>query len=354
MDDREPVVVTENLTKRFGEFVAVDDLSISLPRGRILGFIGHNGAGKTTTINVLVGQLRPTSGTARISGADCVKDARKIKWLVGFMPDTFGSYDNMRVREYLDFFGAAYRIRPRVRRSRIEEVMEIAGATYMKDRYVESLSHGMKQRVSIARTLLHDPDVLILDEPANGLDPQARIEMRELLLKLASIGKTLIVTSHILPELSRICDTVAIMHRGKLRAFGPLDEILRELSQQRSIEIQLASPKQADQVARLVKKLIGSEVEVTSSTTEGVVRFPTTMSERALAKLLSKLVGANAAISQFRELQTDLEDTFLAITRAEQSRNDEQLSAQDTETENGAQPSPENEVPSTAESGDRE
>ncbi len=328
MGDQDPVVVTENLTKRFGEFVAVDDLSFALPRGRILGFIGHNGAGKTTTINVLVGQLRPTSGTARISGADCVKDAKKIKWLVGFMPDTFGSYDNMRVREYLDFFGAAYQIRPSDRRKRIDEVMEIAGATYMKDRYVESLSHGMKQRVSIARTLLHDPDVLILDEPANGLDPQARIEMRKLLLRLAAMGKTLIVTSHILPELSRICDTVAIMHHGKLRAFGPLDEILKELSQQRSIEIQLASPGQADQVAKLVRKLIGPDVEVTSSTTEGVVRFPTTFSERALANLLSKLVEANAAVSQFRELQTDLEDTFLAITQSEKTQNDTQPPAE--------------------------
>ena len=321
MGDQDPVVVMENLTKRFGEFVAVDDLSISLPRGRILGFIGPNGAGKTTTIKILVGQLRPTAGTARISGADCVRDAKKIKWLVGFMPDTFGSYDNMRVREYLDYFGAAYRIAPRERRVRIEEVMEIAGATYMKDRFVESLSHGMKQRVSIARTLLHDPDVLILDEPANGLDPRARIEMRELLLKLAAMGKTLIVTSHILPELSRICDTVAIMAGGKLRAFGTLDEILRDLSQQRSIEIQLASPKQADDVAQLVRKLIGSEIEVTSSTTEGVVRFPTTMSERELAKLLSKLTSANALVSQFREIQSDLEDTFLAITQSKTEKN---------------------------------
>lgn len=321
MGDQDPVVVTEQLTKRFGEFVAVDDLSIALPRGRILGFIGHNGAGKTTTIKVLVGQLRPTSGTARISGADCVRDARKIKWLVGFMPDTFGSYDNMRVREYLDFFGAAYQIRPRDRRIRIDEVMEIAGATYMKDRFVESLSHGMKQRVSIARTLLHDPDVLILDEPANGLDPQARIEMRKLLLRLAAMGKTLIVTSHILPELSRICDTVAIMHHGKLLAFGPLDEILKELSQQRSIEIQLASPEQADHVAELVRKFIGPDVEVTSSATEGVVRFPTTSSEHALAELLSQLVGAGATVSQFRELQTDLEDTFLAITQSDKTEN---------------------------------
>ena len=156
------------------------------------------------------------------------------------MPDVFGSYDNMRVWEYLDFFGAAFGIRRSKRIKRIDEVMEMTGSTYMRDRYVESLSHGMKQRVGIARTLLHDPSVLILDEPANGLDPEARIEMRQILLRLAELGKTLIVTSHILPELSRICDQVAILNRGRLRAFGTLAEIMRSVSQQRTVEVQLA------------------------------------------------------------------------------------------------------------------
>src|SRR5690349_16244079 len=192
----EVMVETKGLTKKFGEFTALDNLSISLEKKQILGFIGPNGAGKTTTIKILVGLSRPTSGSASIAGVDCVSESRKIKKLVGYMPDTFGSYDNMRVREYLDFFGAAFKIPRAERRVKIDEVMETTGATYMKDRFVESLSHGMKQRVGIARTLLHDPQVLILDEPANGLDPNARIEMRAILLKLADMGKTLIVTSH--------------------------------------------------------------------------------------------------------------------------------------------------------------
>src|SRR5262245_3764036 len=204
MKPGEPVVVARDLAKKYGEFVALDGLSLSVDRGQILGFIGPNGAGKTTTIKILVGLARPTSGTAHIAGADCTRESRKIKRLVGYMPDTFGSYDNMRVREYLDFFGAAFGIWRKARRKRIDEVMNITGCTYMKDKYVESLSHGMKQRVGVARTLLHDPQVLILDEPAGGLDPQARIEMRELLVQLARLGKTLIVTSHILPDLSRI------------------------------------------------------------------------------------------------------------------------------------------------------
>ena len=224
MSNHEPVVVIDRLTKKYGEFTAVDDISLTVNRGQILGFIGPNGAGKTTAIKILVGLAKPTQGQASIAGADCVRDAHRIKRLVGYMPDTFGSYENMRVREYLDFFGAAFGIARVERARRIAEVMETTNSAYMQDRYVEALSHGMKQRVGIARTLLHDPEVLIFDEPANGLDPEARIEMRELLLRLAEMGKTLIVTSHILPELSRICDQVAIIHNGKtdgFRCVGP-------------------------------------------------------------------------------------------------------------------------------------
>src|SRR5262245_54260582 len=176
MNPGEPVVLTSGLTKKYGAFVALQDLSLSVHRGQILGFVGPNGAGKTTTIKILVGLARPTSGSATVAGVDCVRQARKLKSLVGFMPDTFGSYDNMRVSEYLDFFGAAFGIPRRERAWRIGEMLDIAGAASFHDLYVEALSHGMKQRVAIARTLLHDPQVLILDEPANGLDPQARIE----------------------------------------------------------------------------------------------------------------------------------------------------------------------------------
>src|SRR6516162_4437981 len=251
-----PVVVLEHLTKKYGTFTALDDLSLTLSAGQVFGLIGPNGAGKTTAIKILVGLSRPTSCTARIAGADCVGDARKIKRLVGFMPDRFGSYDNMRVREYLDFFGAAFGIPRRQRVRRIDETMDMTGTAYMKDRFVESLSHGMQQRVGVARTLLHDPQVLILDEPANGLDPQARIEMRDLLLKLARLGKTLLVTSHILPELSRICDRVGILTHGKLRAFGTIDQIGRQISQRRTIEAHLTSVEQIPAAAAIIRKAI--------------------------------------------------------------------------------------------------
>jgi ABC-2 type transport system ATP-binding protein len=312
-----PVIETHELTKQFGEFTALDRLTISVDAGQILGFIGPNGAGKTTAIRILVGLLRPTSGTAKIAGADCVADARKIKRLVGYMPDTFGSYDNMRVTEYLDFFGAAFSIRRRDRQRRVSEVLETTGATWMKDRFVESLSHGMKQRIGIARTLLHDPQVLILDEPANGLDPQARIEMRELLLRLADQGKTLIVTSHILPELSRICNVVAIVTKGKLRAFGKLQDIMRQINQRRMFEIQLLDANHVDNTRQLVVDALDADERagVSVSSAESIVRFETKQTDEQLSKLLSQLIEGGHTVAQFREVSTDLEDAFLTVTR---------------------------------------
>lgn len=315
MSSETPVLAIEHLTKRYGDFTALDDLTLNVSAGQILGLIGPNGAGKTTAIKILVGLARPTSGRARIGDADCVADARRIKKLVGYMPDQFGSYDNMRVHEYLDFFGAAFGIPRRKRIARIEEVLETTGTAYMRDKFVESLSHGMQQRVGVARTLLHDPQVLILDEPANGLDPQARIEMRDLLIRLAKIGKTLLVTSHILSELSRICDRVAILTHGKLRAFGTVAEISRMVSQQRAIEAQLVSAEQLATATRIVRAAIEPNAEIVESVAEAAVRFRTAASEDRLGELLASLVKAGVCVTQFRELQTDLEEAFMSFAR---------------------------------------
>ncbi len=313
------VLEIEKLTKRYGEFTALDSLSLTVDRGQILGFIGHNGAGKTTAIRILVGLARPTSGGARIAGVDCARESRKIKQLVGYMPDRFGSYDNMRVREYLDFFSAAFGIKRRMRRSRIDQALDLTGSRYMQDRFVETLSHGMQQRVGIARTLLHDPEVLILDEPANGLDPEARIEMRELLLRLASLGKTLIVTSHILPELSRICDQVAILHKGVLKARGSLAEVTRQFRQKRIVEVQLADVAQMPEAIDLVSPLIESADSIAPSETESIVRFRTEKSDDDLGTVLSALVQGGVRVTQFREIDGDLEEAFLSVTRGEES-----------------------------------
>jgi ABC-2 type transport system ATP-binding protein len=309
----ERVLETKNLTKRYGDFTALDDLSIHVDRGQILGFIGPNGAGKTTTIKILVGLSKPTSGSASIAGVNCSENASRIKRLVGYMPDRFGAYDNMRVHEYLDFFGAIFGIPLGKRKKRIEEVMEITNTKYMQDKYVESLSHGMQQRVGIARTLLHDPEVLILDEPANGLDPKARIEMRQLLLQLAAQGKTLIVTSHILPELARICNVVAIVTHGKLRAFGSVDDVMSKLCPQRNYEVQLTNSDAMKQGEQVLLGLLHETEPISVSTAELTLRFPTVRSEAELSEVLQRLVAAKVPVAQFREVTSDLEDAFLSV-----------------------------------------
>ncbi len=314
----QPMVVTRGLTKKFGDFTALDALDLELQPGNILGYIGPNGAGKTTTIRILVGLSRPTSGAAYIHGVNCTQDTSQLKKMVGYLPDTFGSYDNMRVHEYLDFFGAAFKMPRSLRRQRIEETMELTGCAYMRDLFVETLSHGMKQRVGIARTLLHDPQVLILDEPAGGLDPQARIDMRELLLRLGEMGKTLIVTSHILPELSRICDIVAIITEGKLRAFGTLGQIMRQISQRRIFEAQLAEAGKVNALAAMLSEHLESDAEIKASPQESEVRFETTADDNQVAQLLAAAVNKGLPITQLHEVPLDLEDAFLEVTGGRQ------------------------------------
>ena len=201
--------------------------------------------------------------------------------------------------------------------------METTGTAYMRDRYVETLSHGMAQRVGIARTLLHDPQVLILDEPANGLDPQARIEMRELLLRLAGMGKTLLVTSHILPELARICDRVAVLTQGRLRAYGTVAEIGRQISQQRTIEVQLLDTEQISTAVEVIQRVLANDADVTPSAAEAAVRLRTARSEEDLGELLAELVREGVRVSQFRELQTDLEEAYMQFAQPAEARSGE-------------------------------
>src|SRR5262249_52633207 len=275
-----------------------------------------NGARKTTPIKSRGGLARGTAGSAAVAGIDCAAEPRRLKRLVGYMPDTFGAYDNMRVGEYLDFCGAAFGIRRRERAKRVDAALETAGAGRFRDLYVEALSHGMRQRVAVARTLLHDPAALILDEPANGLDPPARIEMRQLLASLAARGKALLVTSHILPELARVCHRVAIITRGRLRAFGTLEEISRRLHQLRPLEVLLTDAGQVEGVVEVVRRHVEPGAEITPSPAEAAVLFRTAKSEEELAGLLAALVSAGLGVTQFREVQTDLEEAFMTLARS--------------------------------------
>jgi ABC-2 type transport system ATP-binding protein len=311
-DTPEILVRCESLTKRYEELVALDHLDLTIPRGQVFGYIGHNGAGKTTTIRILAGLLQPTEGKAEICGLDIGSGRDRIKHLVGYMPDSFGVYDQMRVWEYLDFFGAAFKLPRRQRRQRMEHVLDITEAEYMRDRFVDTLSKGMKQRVGIARTLMHDPQVLLLDEPASGLDPRARVQMRQLLRKLADSGKTLLVSSHILPELAAICDAIGIVHQGVLRAAGPIAEVLGELQRDRMMEVKCLTHRdrasQTLEAAGTCSDVEPSEIE------PDILRFRFSGDDAALADLLDALIRDGARVAMLREVPLSLEDAYMSIS----------------------------------------
>jgi ABC-2 type transport system ATP-binding protein len=259
-------VRTVGLTKRYGSLLAVNDLDLHVPVGSIFGLIGPNGAGKSTTFAMLASLLRPTSGSLTVMGADPAHDRNELRSRLGYMPDTLGVYDNLRVEEYLQFFAASYHV-PRKRWSDlIDELLELVELTVKKDSMVNSLSRGMKQRLSLARALVHDPDLLILDEPASGLDPRARVELRDLLRGLNAMGKTIIISSHILAELEEVCTDVAIMEAGVLLASGPPRQILDQLGGSRTVRVRFADGTTSTHVvhdgaeqAALLRRLVVDE-----------------------------------------------------------------------------------------------
>jgi ABC-2 type transport system ATP-binding protein len=284
----EPVVSVRGLTKRYGSLFAVRDLDLDVPRGATYGLIGPNGAGKTTTMAVLASLLRPTAGVVRVAGHDPGTDPAAVRRVVGYMPDALGVYDSTTVLEYLQFFAGAYRIPRRQWPSLIDGLLELVDLTTKRDDQVNDLSRGMKQRLSLARALVHDPEVLILDEPASGLDPRARIDLRTLLLTLREMGKTVLISSHILPELQEVCTDVAIIEAGRLLAAGPPAQILDRLGGERSV----------------VVRLVGGEER----------RF-TVADEADQARLVRDLVAEGLDIVEVRHDGGDLEDLFLAITK---------------------------------------
>lgn len=307
------MIKTVNLHKMYGEdFVAVDQLTMEIGEGQIFGFIGPNGAGKTTTIRMLCGLLLPSDGEVYLNGIDVTRDPRGIRHHVGYMPDSFGVYEEMRVWEYLDFFGAAFKI-PRVqRRKRIDAVLEITRSTAMRDYFVDSLSRGMRQRIGIAKTLIHDPKVVILDEPANGLDPRARIDMRELLKELSQMGKTVMVSSHILPELGSICDVLGILERGVMLAFGTLDEIMQTVRQNRIVEMEfIGDPAEVQTIANeLVEKKAIQKPQIF----ENILQFEMVGLDDAVSKVLRYFLAKKVLVVWFREQEGDLEEAFMKIT----------------------------------------
>ena len=305
------MIEVRNFTKRYGEFVAVDDLSFTIGRGEIFGFIGPNGAGKSTTIRFLATLLRPTSGEGFIAGHSVVDDPMAVRRVIGFMPDDFGVYDGMKVWEFLDFFAVAYQI-PRVYRKQIiGQVLELLDLTHKRDDYVNGLSKGMKQRLCLAKTLVHDPPVLILDEPASGLDPRARLEMKALLNELKGMGKTILVSSHILSELADFCTMIGIIERGKMLVAGSISEITRKLRQHRVLKVRVTDDS-TERAAAILRdqpqcRSIESFDHTLTCEYEG--------EEDDLARLLNRLIGSGVGVHSFAEEDLSLEEVFMMITK---------------------------------------
>jgi ABC-2 type transport system ATP-binding protein len=301
----------KNLRKEYAGLTAVKGVSFSLQPGDIFGFIGSNGAGKTTTIRMISTLLEPTSGTAILNGADVRKEPMEVRRMLGYMPDFFGLYDDVKVWEYLDFFAAIYQVPNRQRNEVIDNVLELTDLTVKKHAFVQSLSRGMQQRLSLARCLVHDPTLLLLDEPASGLDPRARAELKELIAELGRMGKIVIVSSHILPELSDFCNTVGIIERGELLACGPVSRIVQNLQPNRVIEAKLL--RGASEAAHVVKDL-PHVLEAQATGEEDILRIDYTGDHEAQADLLAELVRRGFRVIGFREEQADLEDVFLKLT----------------------------------------
>ncbi|HVF09781.1 MAG TPA: ABC transporter ATP-binding protein [Abditibacteriaceae bacterium] len=307
------MIQINNLTKRYRDLVAVRDLNLTIEKGDVFGFIGPNGAGKTTTIKTLATLLEPTTGAAYVDGIDVVRNPLEVRRIIGYMPDFFGVYDDVKVWEYLDFFAAAYKIPAGKRKGIIDDVLELTDLTGKREDYVESLSRGMKQRLCLAKTLVHDPKVLLLDEPASGLDPRARIEFRALLKELQAMGKTIFVSSHILPELADFCNVVGIMERGHLVVSGPINDIVQKLEGHIVVDVRLTG--EPDNGARALQ-LLTDYPQIKEARTEGNhVTIDFTGTHDDLPNLLGHLVKNDIPIASFAQREADLEDVFMKVTK---------------------------------------
>jgi len=307
------VIKTTNLTKKYGDMYAIRGINLELEQGDLFGFIGPNGAGKTTTMRIIATLLTPTYGEAYVCENSIYTNPKEIRRLVGYMPDFFGVYDDMTVIEYLEFFAAAYRIQGPARRKRCDEMLDVVDLDFKRDAYANTLSRGQTQRLGLARVLLHDPQVLLLDEPLSGLDPRARIEMRNLLRKLGQLGKTIIVSSHILPELADICNKVGIINRGEMGFNGSITELIKAVSPYMVLEVVLVQPDrtaaaskllQASTMVKAVTEDAGGRLEIALH--EGVEEF---------SELASQLLASGFNFKKFAQKETNLESAFMALTR---------------------------------------
>lgn len=306
------MIEIRDLTKRYGSFTALDHLNLSLEEGVVFGFVGANGAGKSTTFSILATLLSPTSGDAIINGKSVIKEPKEVRKQIGYMPDFFGVYDQLKVDEYLDFYGASYGIGAAERKVLIPQLLELVNLTNKHHEYVDLLSRGMKQRLCLARALIHDPKVLILDEPASGLDPRARVEMRDILRNLKSMGKTILISSHILPELAEMCDEIGVIDNGKLIAHGNVASIQAQLQGEKRIVVKVTD-RLNEVRAFLEEDPLISSIDVMDNRLEIAFNYRGTDDDQVA--LLKKAILANLPIYAVSEEEKDLEDVFMAITK---------------------------------------
>ena len=309
------MIKTDNLTKKYGDLFAIKSIDLELRQGDLFGFIGPNGAGKTTTMRIISTLLEPSWGEAYVCGHSIYNEPQEIRRLVGYMPDFFGVYDDMKVIEYLEFFAAAYRINGPARRRRCEEMLETVDLDFKRDAFANTLSRGQTQRLGLARVLLHDPQVLLLDEPLSGLDPRARIEMRNLMRRLGQMGKTIIVSSHILPELADICNKIGIIDKGELRVSADVSDVIRQAREQTVLNIGVLKNQEA--AAGLLRKN-----QLVDTVTMGDGRLVVTLTGQIedYSELANELVAGGFGIREFREEEVSLESAFMALTKGSGTR----------------------------------
>ncbi|QFF98300.1 ABC transporter ATP-binding protein [Psychrobacillus glaciei] len=306
------MIEIQGLTKKYGSFYALNDLNLTLNEGTVFGFVGANGAGKSTTFSILATLLQPTAGDAFVNGKSVKTEAHEVRKQIGYMPDFFGVYDQLKANEYLDFYGASYGIAESEREKLIPQLLELVNLTHKRYEYVDLLSRGMKQRLCLARALIHDPKVLILDEPASGLDPRARVEMRDILRQLKDMGKTILISSHILPELAEMCDEIGVIDGGRLIAHGSVAEIQAQLAGERKITVKIKGLLE-NAVTFFEEDPFASKVEIQLEKNSIIFNYRGT--EEDQINLLKKALEHNLRVISFSEAETNLEDVFMEITK---------------------------------------
>lgn len=302
----------DHLYKNYGKFMAVNDLTLHIPKGDLFGFVGPNGAGKTTTIRMVCGLMPQTAGSITINGVD-ISNQKEIKKQIGYVPDFFGVYDNLKVKEYMDFYGSMYSMNSREIAKIADDLLELVNLSDKKEVYVDTLSRGMKQRLCVARALIHNPSLLVLDEPNSGLDPRARVEMKELLLNLKSMGKTIVISSHILSELSEMCNSIGIMNRGHLVAAGRIEDVMEHVLGSNQLIITTEGGQET--AVRIAKEQAGVRLE---SVGENEIRLSHSMTKPEIAKMIGTMIANDVVVTGFHKQEGNLETLFMQLTGGEE------------------------------------